>query len=40
VRDELIGSLDLVFRDRFWNQKIEYCKIVFHSHGCHGIGHI
>jgi hypothetical protein len=40
VRDGLIGSLDMVFRDRVWYQKIEYWKIVFHSYGCHGIGHI
>jgi hypothetical protein len=40
VRDRLIGSLDFVFRDGVWHQKIYYWKILFCCYGCHEIRHI
>jgi hypothetical protein len=36
----LVGSLDIVYGDITWHQKVDYWKIPFRCHGCHEIGHL
>jgi hypothetical protein len=40
VREGLVGSLDIVYGDITWHQKVDYWKIPFWCHGCHEIGHL
>jgi hypothetical protein len=40
VREGLVGSLDIVYGDITWHQKVDYWKIPFQCHGCHEIDHL
>jgi len=40
VREGLVGSVEIVYGENFWIQKLDYWKLPFRCFECHDIGHV
>jgi len=40
VREGLVGSVEIVYGENFWIQKVDYWKLPFRCFECHDIRHV
>lgn len=40
VREGLVGSVEIVYGEKFWIQKVDYWKLPFRCFECHDIRHV